>query len=298
MFRMAKQLVLIRLDEKLDAAAREQALAALRGLAGVASVKLQSPSEKKFGLVTAEGRKPKELAGECRTVPGVKTAEPWPSPLRYIYGRYCKRPTPQQRLGRELLAELRKPAGKCDVGKALGLLRTDLSVDERSWTGISPLALAAAEGHEAVVRALLDKNASIDAPDVSRNTPLIRAIQGGHAGIARLLLEAGALADFMNADGLTPLHLAVDKGDAGTVAALLAHGARPDRRSKTGKNDVSPLGLAEKKNSGTGAGAEIYALLVQAVARKLAAGPETPKGEKSAGENAAVVRLPRRGFML
>ena len=60
---------------------------------------------------------------------------------------------------------------------------------EYGWTA---LMWAAQEGHEAVVKLLLDKGAAVDKALKDGHTALIIAAQKGHAAVAKVLLDKGA----------------------------------------------------------------------------------------------------------
>ena len=77
---------------------------------------------------------------------------------------------------------------------------------------MTPLHLAAKEGHAVVVRALLDGNAKVDAKNEDDMTPLHLAAKKGHAVVARMLLEKKADVNAEDEDGVTPLHLAAEEG--------------------------------------------------------------------------------------
>lgn len=61
----------------------------------------------------------------------------------------------------------------------------DLLIEDKG--GFAPLCWAAAEGHEAVVRLLVDAGAAVDAIDREGVTPLLCAAAEGHEAVVKLL---------------------------------------------------------------------------------------------------------------
>jgi ankyrin repeat protein len=125
-----------------------------------------------------------------------------------------------------------------EKGNAAGvdfLLRRGATVS--SWTSSSdstissevqetPLQVAARNGHEAVVRLLLEKN-----PDFQGSTErstLSYAVENGRVGVVQLLLEAGFNVDLRDEhhDHRTPLSYAVEKGQIEVANLLIRNGAR------------------------------------------------------------------------
>lgn len=70
----------------------------------------------------------------------------------------------------------------------------------------TPLCIAAARGHTACVRHLLERGADPDASPGGQGA-LHEACLGGHTACAQLLLQHGADPDLLSAEGLAPLHL-------------------------------------------------------------------------------------------
>ncbi|KAL3447469.1 ankyrin repeat-containing domain protein [Aspergillus insuetus] len=92
--------------------------------------------------------------------------------------------------------------------------------------GMTPLACAAAEGREGVVRILLEmEGVNIEARDKKGMTPFAWAAGNGHEGVVRMLMEAGKV-DVAAGDesGVTPLGRAVIHGANGVVKLLEARG--------------------------------------------------------------------------
>ena len=77
--------------------------------------------------------------------------------------------------------------------------------------GLTPVLLAAREGHTESVRRLLDGGAGIDTPGAGdRTTPLLMATINGHFDLAMELLERGADPNAASVAGATPLYGAIN----------------------------------------------------------------------------------------
>jgi ankyrin repeat protein len=120
---------------------------------------------------------------------------------------------------------------------------------------------AAAEGHAAVVEALIKAGADFRAPLPSGFTPLLFAAREGRTDVVRVLLKAGAdVNEAMQtrkgsgkapSKGTTPLILAVENGHFELAVVLLEAGADPnDQRS--GFTALHTLTWVRKPNRGDG----------------------------------------------
>ncbi|TVY67870.1 Ankyrin-1 [Fusarium oxysporum f. sp. cubense] len=98
------------------------------------------------------------------------------------------------------------------------------------------LGRAVDDGHEAIVRLLLENGAEVDYSSTPGFTPLFRATRANHEDIARLLLESGANPDPLHSMS-TPLLSAAARGNDGIARLLLDTGRveidRPDRFGRT-----------------------------------------------------------------
>jgi len=107
--------------------------------------------------------------------------------------------------------------------------------------GRTPLHYAAAQGHAAVVEALLDAPTPagfVDTGDHQGLTPLHLAAFAGHGAVVEILLKAGADINATDRDGITPLHLAARDGRAAVAARLIERGADGSARDASGRSPV------------------------------------------------------------
>lgn len=101
----------------------------------------------------------------------------------------------------------------------------------RLFDSTAILMLAAKFGDAELVAALLSDDVAPDAPETRFDhprSPLSYAAANGHAAAARLLLEAGADATRRDGGFATPLHGAASSGSVATVELLLDQGVDPD----------------------------------------------------------------------
>ncbi|HVR34542.1 MAG TPA: ankyrin repeat domain-containing protein [Methylomirabilota bacterium] len=88
-----------------------------------------------------------------------------------------------------------------------------------------PLFAAAAKGHLAAVKLLLENGADPDVRSQRNRIPLHEAVENGHKAVAEVLLASGAAVNVQDNSGVTPLHVAAEKGFNEIGALLLRHGA-------------------------------------------------------------------------
>jgi ankyrin repeat protein len=116
------------------------------------------------------------------------------------------------------------------------LLRNGYDADVKDSYGRTPLSWAAGNGHEAVVKLLLEKGVELETKDKSNygQTPLSWAAGNGHEAAVKLLLEKGAELETKSNDGQTPLSYAAWNGHEAVVKLLLEKGAELETESNYG----------------------------------------------------------------
>lgn len=85
------------------------------------------------------------------------------------------------------------------------LLARGAQVNREGWT---PLHYAATNGHDDVVRLLIEKGARLDARSPNNTTPMMMAAWRGHIYTVKVLLDAGADATLKNDHGMTAIDFA------------------------------------------------------------------------------------------
>jgi ankyrin repeat protein len=157
-------------------------------------------------------------------------------------------------------------------------------VESMDTWGRTPLSLAAAGGHEAVVKQLLEAKADVESKDTDGRTPLSRAAAGGHEAVVKQLLEAKADVESKDTDGRTPLSWAAAGGHEAVVKHLLE--AKADVKSTNTKR-TTPLSWAAER----GHEAVVKELLeAKADVKSKDRWGRTPLSRAAAGGHEAVVK--------
>jgi hypothetical protein len=118
----------------------------------------------------------------------------------------------------------------------------------------TPLHLAAAQGYESALIALIEAKVDLNSFDTAGQNPVLDATAFNHSRVVTLLLEAGADVHVHSRNGRTPLHNVAKHGNFHNAKQLLQRGAEVDPRTE----DLStPLHVTAQYNS-----SEVLKLLI------------------------------------
>jgi ankyrin repeat protein len=135
--------------------------------------------------------------------------------------------------------QLRKAAAEGNVLRVQTFLEQGVSTQAADEQGITPIFLAAQNGHPKVVALLLERGDSVNPTRQDGITPLFLAGQERRLDVLALLLEKGADVNVQAPiGGVTLLHIGAFRDDREIVTLLLLHGADKNARMTSGERPV------------------------------------------------------------
>ena len=151
----------------------------------------------------------------------------------------------------KLLAKGAYPNGLTGPSRITWVTEANFGVAPAPVPPTPPLLIAAAGGHDAVMRQLVAAGAKPDFVAADGTNVVLAAARGGRAPALELALSLAPNANVANAAGQTPLHLLIGGPGQPDLAAMMrilaAHGARSDIKDKTGATaaTIAAAGLNE-----------------------------------------------------
>ena len=130
-------------------------------------------------------------------------------------------------------ADVRKACLDGDVTKLEQLYNADKNALSLRDSVLTPLHVAAMQGHEDVVDFLLNHSCQVDALDDEHKTALHLAAEAGYAEIVEKLLDKGADVNAQTRSGDTALHAATLNSHEDVVRVLLERSCDVTIRNKT-----------------------------------------------------------------
>ncbi|CAG8641711.1 2684_t:CDS:2, partial [Acaulospora colombiana] len=166
----------------------------------------------------------------------VASSENCPDVVRYLCGIDTVNLSLQDNEGETALYQAAE-AGNTEVVEIL--IRSNANVEIGNKKNVTPLVIAAYNGHADVCRTLIDVGyADVDSQDDSYKTALILASYVGHTKTVEVLSARGANVNLRDQYGWTALMLAAFSGRFDACRLLLIHNANKNVTTDNGKTAV------------------------------------------------------------
>ena len=144
------------------------------------------------------------------------------------------------------MTQLMKAVKSGDLPLVTNLIRQGVDVNQADTNGDSPMIMAAYEGHDEILKVLLEAGADVSALDPGmKATALHAAAYAGRTGAARLLIAHKVEINRQGPyNGYTALHDAIWQGHLDTARVIIEAGADLTIKSNGGQ---TPIEFARKQ---------------------------------------------------
>jgi ankyrin repeat protein len=135
---------------------------------------------------------------------------------------------------------LHRAVMKGHLGVVVDLIEAGAAIDRKLWNGYTALIFSAECGYDKIAEVLLQKGAEIEDTITSRKlTPLVIAAINGHSSVVKILLNHNANAHALTSGGETALFLAAYEGHLDIVQPLSTYEGLIDKQSEGGMTPMS-----------------------------------------------------------
>jgi len=128
------------------------------------------------------------------------------------------------------------------------LIERDAQLDTARIGGMTAIMFAARSGNEDALLAFLNAGASLDAKTERSRGPLFFAAQSGSGRCVSILLDAQMDVGALDEAEITPLMIAASEGSKDAVLALLNGGADPNATDKSGNSALNRVGGSDPQS--------------------------------------------------
>ncbi|XP_033725516.1 E3 ubiquitin-protein ligase MIB2-like [Pecten maximus] len=125
-------------------------------------------------------------------------------------------------------------AARGDLSAVKNLLGKNKDLANCTFKNLTPLMISAHEGHEDVVKLLVDNGAKVNATNPENTTALLSAIAGKKEAVAAYLVQKGANVNVANMHGRSTAHTAAYEGMNNILKMVLEKGCNPNNRDSDG----------------------------------------------------------------
>lgn len=123
------------------------------------------------------------------------------------------------------------------------LIKSNVNVNGKDASGLTPLMAAAHQGKTDIVKVLIEAGANLEDKDKDAYTALMFACNAGNTDCVKLLIKHGANVHAREKTESTALMFAAQHGHDDIVKLLLAQGADPNFK---GRHGLSAIGFAQQ----------------------------------------------------